>query len=77
MIIHYTYTNFYPLALYYSLRDPRHLWVNMNMKGYLTPEIIRAHLYHLMDKEPPKGLIEAILNYPEVTEDRKDVTVVF
>ena len=77
MIIHYTYINNYPIPIFYSHNDPRHIWVNMNMKGFLNEEIVYAHLCSLMDKTPPKGLVKAILTYPDDVEYGKDVTVVF
>lgn len=49
----------------------------MNMKGFLNEEIVYAHLCSLMDKTPPKGLVKAILTYPDDVEYGKDVTVVF
>ena len=76
MIIHYTYINLTPIPIFYTKKDPRHIWVNMHMKGFLTEEIVYAHLCSLMDKTPPKGLVEAILDYPEGA-DGQDVTVVF
>ena len=77
MIIHYTYINLTPIPIFYSHNDPRHIWVNMHMKGFLNEEIVYAHLCSLMDKTPPKGLVKAILNYPEMPDGSQDVTVVF
>ena len=77
MIIHYTYINNYPIPIFYSHNDPRHIWVNMNMKGFLNEEIVYAHLCSLMDNTPPRGLVEAILNYPEFPDGSQEVTVVF
>lgn len=77
MIIHYTYINNYPIPIFYSHNDPRHIWVNMNMKGFLTPGIVRNHMLYLLDNNVPEGLVEAILAYPEDQQYMKDVTVVF
>lgn len=77
MIIHYTYINLTPIPIFYTHKDPRHIWVNMHMKGFLTEEIVQAHLYELMDTTPPRGLVKAILNYPEFPDGSKEVTVVF
>lgn len=77
MIIHYTYRDYTPVLLTYDMRYKDHVWVNMHMKGFLTPTIVHDQLYYWLEQEPPAGLVEAILTYPDMGENGKDVTVVF
>lgn len=77
MNIHYTYRYYSPVSIQYSIQDKNNVWINMNMKGFLTPTIVHDHMVYLLDDNVPQGLVEAILNYPDNEQNKKDVTVLF
>ena len=77
MNIHYTYREYTPNPIQYDLQDRDNIWINMYMRGYLTPTILADHMRWLFEDNVPEGLIEAILTYPEDQRYMKDMTVVF